>query len=65
MTRTEYRTATGERLVVQGDRGARPMRRNYDVRASEARRAGKCSVCDAPTPPTALDASGRCVECQP
>lgn len=63
--RAEYRTDRGERLVIQGDVDRRPLRRDYDVRASEARRAGRCSVCDAPTAATALDASGRCVECQP
>lgn len=30
-----------------------------------ARLRGRCSVCDAPTPADALDASARCEECRP
>ena len=65
MTRREYATIGGERLVVQGGRDLAPLPRRLDVRYELARATGRCSSCEAAAPPESLDPAGRCFKCQP
>ena len=66
MTARRYVSDHGHRLVTQDGRGVPDQSlAGIDFRTHVARLRGECSVCEGPAHPDSLDASGRCLTCQP